>query len=352
MKDIILTADRPTGKLHIGHYIGSIASRIALQNEGNFDKMYVMIADAQALTDNAGNVQKVKDNILNVALDYLACGLDPKKCTIFIQSEVPALTEMTFYFLNLVTLARLKRNPTVKTEIKLRGFEESVPVGFLTYPVSQTADIVAFNTTIVPVGEDQNPMIEQAREIVRSFNTTYSEVLVMPKAVVPKNKNQARLVGTDGKNKMSKSLGNCIFLSDEPEIIKQKIMSMYTDPDHIHVSDPGKVEGNTVFEYLDAFVKEDSFEKYLPDYKNLDELKAHYTRGGLGDVKIKLFLNNILQELLKPIRERRKELEKDPQAVYEILFKGSDEANEVANATLEKMKSAMGIDYRNTLKNK
>lgn len=352
MKDIILTADRPTGKLHIGHYIGSIASRIALQNEGNFDKMYVMIADAQALTDNAGNVQKVKDNILNVALDYLACGLDPKKCTIFIQSEVPALTEMTFYFLNLVTLARLKRNPTVKTEIKLRGFEESVPVGFLTYPVSQTADIVAFNTTIVPVGEDQNPMIEQAREIVRSFNTTYSEVLVMPKAVVPKNKNQARLVGTDGKNKMSKSLGNCIFLSDEPEIIKQKIMSMYTDPDHIHVSDPGKVEGNTVFEYLDAFVKEDSFEKYLPDYKNLDELKAHYTRGGLGDVKIKLFLNNILQELLKPIRERRKELEKDPQAVYEILFKGSDEANKVANATLEKMKSAMGIDYRNTFKNK
>lgn len=352
MKDIILTADRPTGKLHIGHYIGSIASRIALQNEGNFDKMYVMIADAQALTDNAGNVQKVKDNILNVALDYLACGLDPKKCTIFIQSEVPALTEMTFYFLNLVTLARLKRNPTVKTEIKLRGFEESVPVGFLTYPVSQTADIVAFNTTIVPVGEDQNPMIEQAREIVRSFNTTYSEVLVMPKAVVPKNKNQARLVGTDGKNKMSKSLGNCIFLSDEPEIIKQKIMSMYTDPDHIHVSDPGKVEGNTVFEYLDAFVKEDSFEKYLPDYKNLDELKAHYIRGGLGDVKIKLFLNNILQELLKPIRERRKELEKDPQAVYEILFKGSDEANEVANATLEKMKSAMGIDYKNAFKDK
>lgn len=352
MKDIILTADRPTGKLHIGHYIGSIASRIALQNEGNFDKMYVMIADAQALTDNAGNVQKVKDNILNVALDYLACGLDPKKCTIFIQSEVPALTEMTFYFLNLVTLARLKRNPTVKTEIKLRGFEESVPVGFLTYPVSQTADIVAFNTTIVPVGEDQNPMIEQAREIVRSFNTTYSEVLVMPKAVVPKNKNQARLVGTDGKNKMSKSLGNCIFLSDEPEIIKQKIMSMYTDPDHIHVSDPGKVEGNTVFEYLDAFVKEDSFEKYLPEYNNLDELKAHYIRGGLGDVKIKLFLNNILQELLKPIRERRKELEKDPQAVYEILFKGSDEANKVANATLEKMKSAMGIDYRNTFKNK
>lgn len=351
MKNIILTADRPTGKLHIGHYIGSISSRIALQNEGNFEKMYVMIADAQALTDNAGNVQKVRDNILNVALDYLACGLDPKKCTIFIQSEVPALTEMTFYFLNLVTLSRLKRNPTVKSEIKLRGFEESVPVGFLTYPISQTADIVAFNTNIVPVGEDQNPMIEQAREIVRAFNSTYGEVLTLPTAVVPKNKNQARLVGTDGKNKMSKSLGNCIFLSDEPQEIKQKIMSMYTDPDHIHVSDPGKVEGNTVFEYLDAFIKEDSFEKYLPEYKNLDELKAHYTRGGLGDVKIKLFLNNILQELLAPIRERRKELEKDPKAVYDILFAGSDEANKVANATLEKMKTAMGIDYRNSFKN-
>lgn len=351
MKNIILTADRPTGKLHIGHYIGSIASRIALQNEGNYDKMYVMIADAQALTDNAGNVQKVRDNILNVALDYLSCGLDPKKCTIFIQSEVPALTEMTFYFLNLVTLARLKRNPTVKSEIKMRGFEESVPVGFLTYPVSQTADIVAFNTNIVPVGDDQNPMIEQAREIVRAFNSTYGEVLTLPTAVVPKNKNQARLVGTDGKNKMSKSLGNCIFLSDEPQEIKQKIMSMYTDPNHIHVSDPGKVEGNTVFEYLEAFVKEDSFEKYLPEYKNLDELKAHYQRGGLGDVKIKLFLNNILQELLAPIRERRKELEKDPKAVYDILFAGSDEANKIANETLEKMKSAMGIDYRNSFKN-
>lgn len=351
MKNIILTADRPTGKLHIGHYIGSIASRIALQNKGNYDKMYVMIADAQALTDNAGNVQKVRDNILNVALDYLACGLDPKKCTIFIQSEVPALTEMTFYFLNLVTLSRLKRNPTVKSEIKMRGFEESVPVGFLTYPISQTADIVAFNANIVPAGEDQNPMIEQAREIVRAFNSTYGEVLTLPTAIVPKNKNQARLVGTDGKNKMSKSLGNCIFLSDEPQEIKQKIMSMYTDPDHIHVSDPGKVEGNTVFEYLDAFVKEDSFEKYLPEYKNLDELKAHYKRGGLGDVKIKLFLNNILQELLTPIRERRKELEKDPKAVYDILFAGSDEANKVANTTLEKMKAAMGIDYRNSLKN-
>lgn len=351
MKNIILTADRPTGKLHIGHYIGSIASRVALQNEGNYEKMYVMIADAQALTDNAGNVQKVRDNILNVALDYLSCGLDPKKCTLFIQSEVPALTEMTFYFLNLVTLSRLKRNPTVKSEIKMRGFEESVPVGFLTYPISQTADIVAFNTNIVPVGEDQNPMIEQAREIVRSFNSTYGEVLTLPTAVVPKNKNQARLVGTDGKNKMSKSLGNCIFLSDEPEEIKQKVMSMYTDPDHIHVSDPGKVEGNTVFEYLDAFIKDDSFEKYLPEYKNLDELKAHYQRGGLGDVKIKLFLNNILQELLKPIRERRKELEKDPKAVYDILFAGSDEANKVANETLEKMKAAMGIDYRKSLKN-
>ncbi len=347
MKKIILTGDRPTGKLHIGHYIGSIASRIELQNSGDYDKMYVMIADAQALTDNAGNVQKVRDNILNVALDYLSCGLDPKKCCLFIQSEVPALTEMTFYFMNLVTLSRLKRNPTVKEEIKLRGFEESIPIGFLTYPISQTADITAFGTTIVPVGEDQKPMIEQAREIVKAFNSTYGEVLTMPEHVVPKLKSQARLVGTDGKGKMSKSLGNCIYLSDEPEVIKQKVMSIYTDPDHIKISDPGKIEGNIAFEYLDAFVKEDSFQKYLPEYKNLDELKAHYRRGGLGDVKVKLFLNNILQELLAPIREKRKELEKNPQKIYEILFKGSDEANIEAQKTLQKMKDAMGINYRN-----
>lgn len=349
MEKVILTADRPTGNLHIGHYIGSIQSRVELQNQGDFDRMYIMIADAQALTDNAGNVKKVRENILNVALDYLSCGIDPEKCCVFIQSQVPALTEMTFYFMNLVTLSRLKRNPTVKEEIKLRGFEESIPVGFLTYPISQTADITAFGTTLVPVGEDQKPMIEQAREIVRTFNTMYGETLVMPEAIVPKIKSQARLVGTDGKNKMSKSLGNCIFLSDEPEVIKSKIMNMYTDPNHIHINDPGQIEGNAVFEYLDAFVKNDSFEKYLPEYKNLDELKTHYKKGGLGDVKIKLFLNNIIQELLKPIREKRKELEKNPEQVYKILFKGSDQANLEAEKTLKKMKQAMGIDYRSDI---
>ena len=350
MKKIILTGDRPTGKLHIGHFIGSIASRIELQNQGGYDKMYVMIADAQALTDNAGNVQKVRDNILNVALDYLACGLDPKKCCLFIQSEVPALTEMTFYFMNLVTLSRLKRNPTVKEEIKLRGFEESIPVGFLTYPISQAADITAFGTTIVPVGEDQRPMVEQTREIVKAFNSTYGEVLTLPEAVIPKVKSQARLVGTDGKGKMSKSLGNCIYLSDEPEVIKQKIMSIYTDPDHIKISDPGKIEGNVAFEYLDAFATDESFKKYLPEYKNLDELKAHYKRGGLGDVKVKLFLNNILQELLAPIREKRKALAEHPEKVYEILFKCSEEANKEAEKTLKKMKTAMGINYRDYFK--
>ena len=349
MEKVILTADRPTGNLHIGHYIGSIQSRVELQNQGDFDRMYIMIADAQALTDNAGNVKKVRENILNVALDYLSCGLDPEKCCIFIQSQVPALTEMTFYFMNLVTLSRLKRNPTVKEEIKLRGYEESIPVGFLTYPISQTADITAFGTTLVPVGEDQKPMIEQAREIVRTFNSMYGETLVMPEAMIPKIKSQARLVGTDGKNKMSKSLGNCIFLSDEPEVIKSKIMNMYTDPNHIHINDPGQIEGNAVFEYLDAFVKNDSFEKYLPEYKNLDELKTHYKKGGLGDVKIKLFLNNIIQELLKPIREKRKELEKNPEQVYKILFKGSDQANLEAEKTLKKMKQAMGIDYRSDI---
>lgn len=346
MKKIILTGDRPTGKLHVGHYIGSIKSRLELQNSGNYDEFYVMIADAQALTDNAGNVQKVKENILEVALDYLSCGLDPKKVCLFIQSEVPALTEISFYYMNLVTLSRLKRNPTVKEEIKLRGFEESVPVGFLTYPISQTADITAFEANIVPVGDDQKPMIEQAREIVRSFNTTYGETLVMPEAVVPKSKSQSRLVGTDGKGKMSKSLGNCIYLSDSEDTVKQKIMNMYTDPNHIKITDPGQIEGNVVFEYLDAFVKDDSFEKYLPEYKNLDELKAHYKRGGLGDVKIKLFLNNILQEILRPIREKREVLAKDPQKVYKILFEGSDMANIKANKTLAKIKNAMGINYR------
>lgn len=352
MKKIILTADRPTGKLHVGHYIGSLKARVELQNSGEFDELYVMIADSQALTDNAGNVQKVRDHILEVALDYLACGLDPEKTCIFIQSEIPALTEMTFYYMNLVTLSRLKRNPTVKEEIKLRGFEESVPVGFLTYPISQAADITAFNANIVPVGEDQLPVIEQAREIVKTFNNLYGETLVLPEAVVPKQKSQARLVGIDGKGKMSKSLGNCIYLSDDEQTIKQKIMSMYTDPDHIKVSDPGKIEGNVVFAYLDAFIKPDSFEKYLPEYKNLEELKAHYRRGGLGDVKIKFFLNNILQEILKPIREKREKLAQNPEKIYEILFKGSEKANLVANKTMEKIKSAMGINYRKDFANK
>lgn len=351
MKKIILTGDRPTGKLHIGHYIGSLKSRIELQNSGDYDKMYIMIADAQALTDNFGNVQKVKENILNVALDYLSCGLDPEKCCLFIQSEVPALTEISFYYMNLVTVARLKRNPTVKEETKLRGFSDSLPVGFFTYPISQAADITAFGTTIVPVGEDQLPMIEQTREIVRSFNNLYGETLTLPEPLVPSKKSQSRLVGTDGKGKMSKSLGNCIYLSDDEATVKQKVMSMYTDPDHIRVSDPGKIEGNVVFEYLDAFVKSDSFQKYLPEYQNLDELKSHYQRGGLGDVKIKLFLNNVLQELLTPIRQKRQELEKDPQKVYDILFKCSDEANIEANKTLEKIKTAMGINYRKIFKN-
>ena len=346
MQKIILTGDRPTGRLHVGHYVGSLKERVRLQNQGGYDKMYVMIADSQALTDNFGNVQKVKDNIIEVMLDYLSIGLDPNKVNFFIQSEISELTEFTFYYMNLVTLSRLLRNPTVKTEVKMREFGESIPAGFLTYPVSQTADITAFNATIVPVGEDQLPMIEQAREIVRSFNNLYGETLLEPKAVLPENKSCYRLPGTDGKAKMSKSLGNCIYLSDEPDDIWQKVRSMYTDPDHIHVADPGKVEGNVVFTYLDVFCQEDSFEKYLPAYKNLDELKAHYTRGGLGDMVIKKFLNSILQDLLAPIREKRKELEKNKDEIMQILFKGSDEARKVAAKNLIKLKSAMGINYR------
>ncbi|MDE6583724.1 MAG: tryptophan--tRNA ligase, partial [Clostridia bacterium] len=310
MKKIILTGDRPTGNLHIGHYVGSVANRLKLQEQNDYEKFYIMIADTQALTDNADNVDKVKNSVIQVALDYLACGIDPKRVNIFIQSQVPELAEMTMYFMNLVTYARLVRNPTVKEEIKLREFSNSLPVGFLCYPISQASDIVAFGTTCVPVGEDQLPMVEQTREIVRSFNNTYGEVLTLPDALLPENKACRRLVGTDGNAKMSKSVGNCIYLKDEPEVIKQKIMSAYTDPDHIKVSDPGKVEGNVVFTYLDAFATDESFAKYLPEYKNLDELKDHYRRGGLGDVKIKLFLNNVLQELLEPIRNRRKELEK------------------------------------------
>ncbi|MGN1201613.1 MAG: tryptophan--tRNA ligase [Candidatus Caccovivens sp.] len=345
MKKIILTGDRPTGNLHIGHYVGSIANRLRLQEEGDFEKFYIMIADTQALTDNADNVDKVKNNIIQVAIDYLSAGIDPNKVNIFIQSQVPELAEMTMYFMNLVTVARLNRNPTVKDEMKQRGFSSSIPVGFLCYPISQASDIVAFNTTCVPVGDDQLPMLEQTREIVRSFNNTYGEVLTLPEPFLPDNKACSRLVGTDGGLKMSKSAGNCIYLKDEPEIIKQKVMNCYTDPNHIKVSDPGQVEGNVVFAYLDAFARPEHFEKYLPEYKDLDELKAHYRKGGLGDVKIKLFLNNILQELLEPIRTRRKELEKDIDGIYRMLFENAKSAREVASATLSRMKKAMGIDY-------
>ena len=346
MKNIILTGDRPTGKLHIGHFVGSLRERVRLQNEGNYDKMYVMIADSQALTDNYGNVQKVRDNIIEVALDYLAVGIDPTKVTIFIQSEISELTEFTFYYMNLVTLSRLERNPTVKEELKHRDFSGSIPMGFLTYPVSQAADITAFNATIVPVGEDQLPMIEQTREIVRSFNNLYGETLVEPKAVLPTNKTCLRLPGTDGKAKMSKSIGNCIYLSDEPEDIRKKVMSMYTDPNHLRVEDPGETENNPVFIYLEAFCNDEHFTKYLPEYKNLDELKAHYQRGGLGDVKVKKFLNNVLQETLQPIRERRKELESNKEEIMDMLFKGSDDARKVASDNLKALKEAMGIEYR------
>ena len=347
MQKIILTGDRPTGRLHLGHYVGSLKRRLQLQQAGGYDEFYVMLADSQALTDNFGNVQKVKDNVLEVMLDYLAVGLDPNKVTFFIQSEVSELTEFTFYYMNLVTLARLERNPTVKEELKQKDFSGTIPMGFLTYPVSQTADITAFNATIIPVGDDQLPMIEQAREIVRSFNNLYGKTLVEPQAVLPENENCYRLVGTDGGAKMSKSLGNCIYLSDEAEDIKQKVFSMYTDPNHIHVEDPGKVEGNTVFTYLDVFSKPEDFEKYLPDYKNLDELKAHYKRGGLGDMKIKKFLNSILQDLIAPIRERRKELAKQPENIFEILKVGTQKARKVAYANLIKLKTNMGINYIN-----
>ncbi len=350
MKKIILTGDRPTGNLHIGHYVGSIANRLKLQNEGDFDKFYIMIADTQALTDNANKVDKVKNNIVQVALDYLAAGIDPKKVNIFIQSQVPELAEIMMYFMNLVTVSRVNRNPTVKEELKQRDFSNSIPVGFMCYPISQAADILAFNANCIPVGDDQLPMIEQAREIAKSFNNTYGkEILVYPEALLSNNKACVRLVGTDGKIKMSKSAGNCIYLKDEPEEIKQKIMNAYTDPNHIKVSDPGKVEGNVVFTYLDVFCKEEHFARFLPEYKNLDELKAHYKKGGLGDVKIKLFLNEIMQEFLRPIRERRKELEKNIDEIYKMLFENSKKASEVAHGTLEKMKDAMGINYHKFL---
>ena len=345
MKKVILTGDRPTGPLHIGHYVGSLKNRVRMQNEGDYDEMYVFIADAQALTDNFDNPQKVKDNILEVALDYLAVGLDPEKVTIFIQSEIPELTELTFYYMNLVTVSRLYRNPTVKSEIEQKGFEESIPAGFLTYPVSQAADITAFKTNVVPVGDDQLPMIEQTREIVRKFNRIYDEVLVEPEAKIPESKNESRLIGTDGNAKMSKSLGNCIYLKDSEEEVRNKVFGMYTDPDHIKITDPGKIEGNVVFTYLDVFCKSDSFSKYLPEYNNLDELKEHYQRGGLGDVKIKKFLFEILNEELKPIRERIELLAKDPEKIKEILQEGTMRARKVAAETLKEVKTAMRLNY-------
>ena len=342
---IILTGDRPTGRLHIGHFVGSLRRRVELQNAGDYKKMFVFIADAQALTDNMDNPEKVRQNVIEVALDYLACGLDPAKCTIFIQSQIPELCELSFYYMDLVTVSRLQRNPTVKTEIQMRNFETSIPVGFFTYPISQAADITAFKATTVPVGEDQEPMLEQAREIVRRFNNIYGETLVEPEILLPNNAACLRLPGTDGKAKMSKSLGNCIYLSDTADEVQKKIRSMYTDPDHLRVQDPGKIEGNTVFTYLDAFCRPEHFGLYLPEYPNLDELKAHYRRGGLGDVKVKKFLNAIMEETLEPIRTRRKEFEKDIPAIYDMLKRGCADAREAAAATLDEVRRAMRINY-------
>ena len=345
MGKIILTGDRPTGRLHLGHYVGSLKRRVELQNSGEYDKVFIMIADAQALTDNADNPEKIRQNIIEVALDYLSCGLDPSKSTIFIQSQVAELCELSFYYMNLVTVSRLQRNPTVKTEIQMRNFETSIPVGFFTYPISQASDITAFKATTVPAGEDQEPMVEQTREIVRKFNSVYGETLVEPEILLPENCVCQRLPGTDGKAKMSKSLGNCIYLSDTAEDVRKKVMSMYTDPGHIRIEDPGKIEGNTVFTYLDAFCRPEHFAEFLPDYASLDELKAHYQRGGLGDVKVKKFLNSILQQELEPIRARRKEFEQDIQGVYRMLKDGSDKARETAARTLAEVRRAMRIDY-------
>ena len=345
MKQIILTGDRPTGRLHVGHYVGSLKERVKLQNSGVYDEIYIMIADAQALTDNAEHPEKVRQNIMQVALDYLACGLDPEKATIFIQSMIPELTELTFYYMNLVTVSRVQRNPTVKAEIQMRNFEASIPVGFFCYPISQAADITAFKATTVPVGEDQMPMIEQCKEIVHKFNTVYGETLTDPKIVLPENSACLRLPGIDGKAKMSKSLGNCIYLAEEPEDIKKKVMSMFTDPNHLRVEDPGQVEGNPVFIYLDAFSKPEYFAEFLPEYSGMDELKEHYTRGGLGDVKVKKFLNNVLQAELAPIRERRKMWEQKLPDVYDILKAGSKKARETAGKTLEDVRRSMKIDY-------
>ena len=345
MKQVILTGDRPTGRLHVGHYAGSLRERVKLQNSGSFDAIYIMIADAQALTDNAEHPEKVRQNIMQVALDYLSCGIDPEKSTIFIQSMVPQLTELSFYYMNLVTVSRLQRNPTVKSEIQMRNFEASIPVGFFCYPISQAADITAFGATAVPAGEDQMPMIEQCREIVHKFNAVYGETLTEPQIILPENASCCRLLGIDGKAKMSKSLGNCIYLSDEPKEIERKVMSMFTDPNHIKVSDPGRVEGNPVFLYLDAFCEPEDFSQFLPEYSGLQELKEHYQRGGLGDIKVKRFLSQVLQSRLQPIYQRRKEWEQRLPEVYEMLYQGSMAARERAEQTLEAVRHAMKIDY-------
>jgi len=344
-KEIILTGDRPTGKLHLGHYVGSLRERVKLQEDGNYKDLLIMIADMQALTDNASNPQKIRNSILELALDYFSCGIDPSKTTVFIQSQVPELCELTFYYMNLVTVARLMRNPTVKSEIQMRNFEKSIPSGFLNYPVSQAADITAFKATCVPVGEDQIPMLEQTNEIVRKFNALYGEVLVEPKVLLSKNKFCLRLPGTDGKAKMSKSLGNCVYLSDSKEILKEKVMNMFTDPGHIKVSDPGKVEGNTVFTYLRAFCEDDHFSMFLPDYKNLCEMEEHYKKGGLGDIKVKKFLFEVLDYTLAPIRKKRQEFSKNPEKIYEILQEGSKKARILAQRTLNDVRHAIGLDY-------
>lgn len=345
MKNVILTGDRPTGRLHVGHYVGSLKRRVELQNSGAYDDIYIMIADAQALTDNADNPEKVRQNIIEVALDYLSVGLDPKKASLFVQSQVAELCELSFYYMNLVTVSRLQRNPTVKAEIQMRDFQTSIPVGFFTYPISQAADITAFKATAVPVGEDQLPMLEQTREIVRKFNDVYGETLIEPQILLPENQACLRLPGTDGKAKMSKSLGNCIYLSDTEEDVRKKIMGMFTDPNHLRIEDPGKVEGNPVFTYLDAFCRDEQFAEFCPDYSCLQEMKDHYARGGLGDVKVKKFLNNVLQSELAPIRERRKQFEKDIPAVYDILKEGTKKAQKVAAQTLHEVKEAMKMNY-------
>lgn len=345
MGKVILTGDRPTGKLHLGHYIGSLRRRVQLQNEGDYDRMFVFMADVQALTDNADNPEKIRQNIIEVALDYLAAGLDPEKCTLFIQSQIPELAELTTYLMNLITVSRVQRNPTVKTEIKMRNFEANIPLGFFCYPVSQAADIAMFKATTVPAGEDQEPMLEVTRELVRRFNQVYADVLVEPNILLPENATARRLPGTDGKEKMSKSLGNCIYLSDSPEEVWQKVRSMFTDPDHLRVEDPGKVEGNAVFTYLDAFSTDDDFAQFWPEYSCLDELKCHYCHGGLGDMKCKKFLNTIINNMLEPMRQRRREFEKDIPEIYNILRRGTEQAREVAAQTMSEVRHAMRIDY-------